>query len=67
MQSIWFYDTSGTPAYYQQGDNIYAPNGRFAYYESNGWWFSADGGSGDYYISGKWIYSKDGDAAFYRT
>jgi hypothetical protein len=40
MMARWIYTMDGRPAYYQGGADIYAPDGRRAFWVREGWWHS---------------------------
>lgn len=61
----WLYNTSGGPAYYQDGDYVYSTDGKTAFWVSNGWWYAVKGGAGTYYVNDNWVYSTEGRPAFY--
>jgi hypothetical protein len=52
-------------AFYQEGDAIYSPNGKYSYWISDKWWLKAPTGEASYYVDDKWVYSPNGTPAFY--
>jgi hypothetical protein len=63
----WIYGTDGKPAYYQEGQYVYAQQtGICEFFENDGWWYQMQGrGAAAYYVSSGWVYTPDGKGVFH--
>ncbi len=66
MADRWLYTTSGTPAFYQQGQYLYSASSNSCdFFESDGWFYSMKDHNPSYYVSDGWLYTPQGGPAFY--
>ncbi len=65
MTVRWYYDTSGRPAYYRQGDHLYDAAGSMCFFASNGYWY--EDGTPRFFEREAWVYSIAGTASFYHS
>jgi hypothetical protein len=66
MAIRWIYDTEGKPAYYQEGQRIYAlQTATCEFCENGGWWYQMERGAAAYYVKDDQVFTPDGRPAFH--
>jgi hypothetical protein len=66
MTTKWLYTQNGEPAFYQQGEYLYAASdGDCRFVQKEAWFFEMDSGQALYFQSGEWLFTPDGKPALY--